>query len=129
MEAVEFLELADVLAIHIDQTARYGGDNSIRDLQLLESALAQPRAGSGDRYFHSFPFGMAAAYLFHIVKNHPFADGNKRTAAVAALVFLDWNGVEISAEPGELAEMTLDVVAGNLDKSGVASWFENHQMN
>ena len=94
---------------------------------LLESAIAQPRAGIGDGYLHAFPFEMAAAYLFHIVMNHPFADGNKRTGTVAALVFLDWHGIEISAEPGELAELTLGVTAEKFKKHDVAEWFESHQ--
>lgn len=59
---------------------------------------------------------MAAAYLYHIVLNHPFADGNKRTGTVAALVFLDWHGIEISAEAGKLAEVTLGVIAKILEK-------------
>ena len=128
MKDVEFLELNDVLAIHIDQTTRYGGDASIRDIGLLESAIAQPRAGVGDGYLHTFPFEMAAAYLFHIVMNHPFVDGNKRTGTVAALVFLDLNGIEISAEPGEIADLTLGVTAGKFDKHYVADWFNNHQV-
>jgi death-on-curing protein len=126
MGAIEFLELNDVLAIHLDQTTRYGGDASIRDAGLLESAVAQPQAGFGDNYLHSFPFEMAAAYLFHIVMNHPFADGNKRTGTVAALVFLDWNGIEIAAEPGDLAALTLNVTAGKFEKPEITKWFESH---
>jgi death-on-curing protein len=69
---------------------------------------------------------MAAAYLFHIVMNHPFVDGNKRTKVVAALVFPDWNGYEIHAQPGELADLTLGVIAGKLNKGDVAKWLEDH---
>lgn len=72
MDDIEFLELNDVLLIHIDQISRYGGEATIRDLGLLESAIAQPQAGFGGELLHSFPFEMAAAYLFHIVMNHPF---------------------------------------------------------
>jgi len=68
---------------------RYGGDPGVRDVGLLESALAQPRVAFGGKTPHAFPFEMAAAYLFHIVQNHPFVDGNIRTGAVAALLFLD----------------------------------------
>ena len=127
MDDIEFLELNDVLLIHIDQISRYGGEATIRDLGLLESAIAQPKAVFCDEFLHSFPFEMAAAYLFHIVMNHPFADGNKRTGTVAALVFLDWHEIETSAEPGELAELTLGVTAGNLEKSHVAKFFETHK--
>ena len=128
MKDVEFLELNDVLAIHIDQISRYGGDASIRDMGLLESAIAQPQASYGDRFLHAFPFEMAAAYLFHIVMNHPFVDGNKRTGTVAALVFLDWNGIEIHAKPGDLAELTLGVTTGNLKKADVATWWKDDSL-
>ncbi|MBI1246659.1 type II toxin-antitoxin system death-on-curing family toxin [bacterium] len=125
---MEFLTLEDVLAIHVDQVSRYGGDASIRDLGLLQSAIAQPQATYGDAYLHAFPFEMAAAYLFHLVMNHPFADGNKRTGTVAALVFLDWHEIEISAEEGELADLTLGVTSGKLTKDDVSHWLEDHRL-
>ena len=71
-----FLTLAEVIAINSDQCRRYGGLAGVRDEGLLLSALAMPQAGFGDEYAHSDIFEMAAAYLFHIVKNHPFIDGN-----------------------------------------------------
>ena len=77
-----FLSLAEVLEIHRDQIERYGGDPGIRDLDLLQSALAIPAAGFGGQYLHNDLYEMAAAYLFHITQNHPFVDGNKRTGAV-----------------------------------------------
>jgi len=126
MAAIEFLQIEVVLAIHVDQTTRYGGDASIRDLGLLESAIAQPQASFGEDYLHAFPFEMAAAYLFHIVMNHPFVDGNKRTGTVAALVFLDWHGIEIQARPWELADLTLGVTTGNLNKGDVTKWLQDH---
>lgn len=128
MASIEFLTLEDVLAIHVDQVSRYGGDASIRDLGLLQSAIAQPQATYGDAYLHAFPFEMAAAYLFHLVMNHPFADGNKRTGTVAALVFLDWHEIEISAEEGELADLTLGVTSGKLTKDDVSHWLEDHRL-
>jgi len=85
---VDFLELPDVLMVHADQIQRYGGETGVRDLGLLESAVAQPRAAFGGEYLHQDLFGMAAAYLFHIVCNHPFVDGNKRVGLVAARPFL-----------------------------------------
>ena len=92
-----FLNLAEVLEIHRDQIERYGGQAGIRDLGLLQSALAMPAAGFGGRYLHEDLLEMAAVYLFHIARNHPFVDGNKRTGAVAALVFLSLNDIEIVA--------------------------------
>jgi len=93
-----FLSLGEVLEIHRDQIDRYGGHPGIRDIGLLQSALAMPAAGFGGRFLHTDLFEMAAAYLFHITQNHPFVDGNKRTGAVASLVFLSLNGVEIKAD-------------------------------
>ena len=69
---------------------------------------------------------MAAAYLFHIVMNHPFVDGNKRTGTVAALVLLDWNGFAFEAHPGELSDLTLAVTASMLGKREIAAFFEAH---
>ena len=76
MEHIDFLELSDVMQIHMNLIANYGGANDIRDSNLLESAIEQPGASYGGSYLHAFPFEMAAAYLFHIVMNHPFVDGN-----------------------------------------------------
>jgi death on curing protein len=126
MAAIEFLQIEVLLPIHVDQTTRYGGDASIRDLGLFESAIAQPQASVGESYLHAFPFEMAAAYLFHIVMNQPFVDGNKRTGTVAALVFHDWNGYEIHAQLGELPDLTLGLTVGNLNKADVAKWLEDH---
>ena len=87
MTEPRFLTLEEVVRIHGDQIARYGGLEGIRDLGLLQSALAMPEAGFGSQYLHEDLASMAAAYLFHLVQNHPFADGNKRVGIVAALVF------------------------------------------
>ena len=75
-----FLTLDEVIEIHRDMIERYGGSFGIRDEGLLESAVAMPQAGFGEQYPHSSVFEMAAAYLFHIVKNHPFVDGNNAPA-------------------------------------------------
>ena len=102
----DFLQVSDVLLLHSDQIDLYGGEHGLRDAGLLESAVAQPQAAAGGAYLHSDVFEMAAAYLFHIVQNHPFLDGNKRTGAVAALVFLDLNGIEIDAPKGSLYDLS-----------------------
>ena len=91
----EFLELEDVLQIHEEQLAAYGGAAGIRDQALLESAAAMPQASFGEEYLHEDLSHMAAAYAFHIAQNQPFLDGNKRTGLVAALVFLDLNGITV----------------------------------
>jgi len=79
-----FLTLDEVMEIHDHQMELHGGNTSIRDFDLLESAVAQPYSGFGDDYFHKDLYEMAAAYLYHITQNHPFVDGNKRTGAQAA---------------------------------------------
>ncbi len=115
-----FLSLAEVLEIHRDQVARYGGASGIRDIELLKSALGMPPATYGGQFLHTDIYEMAAAYLFHLVKNHPFVDGNKRAGAVAALVFLALNGFYFDAPEDDFAEMVLAVARGELDKSDVA---------
>ncbi len=72
--ATDFLGVEDLLTLHADQVDRYGGEHGLRDMGLLESAVAQPQATFGGQLLHAFPFEMAAAYLFHIVKNHPFCE-------------------------------------------------------
>jgi death-on-curing protein len=116
---VKFLTLTEVLEIHRDQIARYGGTTGIRDIELLKSALGMPAATYGGEFLHTDAFEMAAAYLFHLVKNHPFLDGNKRVGAVAALVFLLLNSHNFDAPEDEFAEMVLLVARGEVDKAEV----------
>lgn len=127
MHDIDFLSLDDVLFAHLDQIRRYGGDPGIRDVGLLESAIAQPQATFGSEWLHPFPFEMGAAYLFHIVRNHPFMDGNKRTGAVAALLFLDLNGIEIVAPPGALYDITLAVATGTAGKAEIVEFLRAHR--
>ena len=124
MKPIEFLELDDVLQIHVDQISRYGGTTEIRSPDLLESAIEQPRSTFAGSFLHEFPFEMAAAYLSHLVMNHPFVDGNKRTGTVAALVFLDWNGIAFEARSGELSDLTLAVTSSTIGKREVAEFFQ-----
>jgi death-on-curing protein len=115
-----FLSLAEVLKIHQDQVTRYGGASGIRDIELLKSAIGMPSATYGGQFLHTDINEMAAAYLFHLVKNHPFVDGNKRVGAVAAFVFLALNGFDLGTPEDDLAEMVLSVARGELDKADVA---------
>ena len=115
-----FLSLAEVLEIHQDQVARYGGASGIRDINLLKSALAMPSATYSGEFLHTDVYEMAAAYLFHLVRNHPFLDGNKRVGAVAAMVFLALNGYDLDTPEDDLAEMVLAVARGEVNKAEVA---------
>ena len=120
-----FLDLPELLEIHRDQIERYGGAGGIRDLSLLQSAAAMSAAGFGGQYLHVDLYEMAAAYLFHIVQNHPFVDGNKRTGAVAAIVFLMMNGVELEADVEGLEALARDVAQGRADKARIAEFFRS----
>jgi death-on-curing protein len=115
-----FLTLDEVLGIHACQIRRYGGRPGLRDLGLLQSALAMPETTFAGEFLHGTVFEMAAAYLFHLARNHPFADGNKRTALMSALVFLGLNGQRLDAEPGALYELVDGVAGGRVDKAEVS---------
>jgi death on curing protein len=119
----EFLDIDDVIEIHKLQLAEFGGLDGIRGLELLDSAIAQPKASFGGQFLHEDLFAMAAAYLFHIVTNHAFLDGNKRTALVAALTFLDINGHPIGDPSPLLYNATMDVAKGRLGKDELADLF------
>jgi death on curing protein len=114
-----FLDIEEVLLIHEEQLPRYGGSPGIRDRGLLESAVAMPRATAGGEFAHEDLFAMAAAYAFHIAQNQPFVDGNKRTGLLAALVFLDLNGVEIADSEGRLYDAMIAIAERKLDKPGM----------
>jgi death-on-curing protein len=116
---VEFLDVEDVIEIHALQLAEFGGMPGLRDRALLESAVAQPQASAFGELIHADAIAMAAAYLFHIVRNHPFADGNKRAGLLAALVFLDLNGYAVPDEAPQLYQLTLGVADGSLSKEVV----------
>lgn len=93
---------------------------------LLESALAMPSAGFAGELFHKSLAAMAAAYLFHLCKNHPFFDGNKRVAVVAAEIFLNVNGMRLNVPNEELKGLCLGVAAGEISKSETVAFFEKH---
>jgi death-on-curing protein len=115
-----FLDRDDVLLIHEEQLACYGGGSGIRDAGLLESALGTPRATFGGDFVHEDLFAMAAAYAFHIAQNQPFVDGNKRTGLLAALVFLDLNGIVVADPERRLYDAVIALAERRMDKGGFA---------
>ena len=117
-----FLTLDEVLALHADQIAHDGGRPGVRDLGLLESALAMPRTTFGRAYVHPSLPEMAAAYLFHLAGNHPFVDGNERVGLAAAIAFLGLNGLWLEADPDELAELVLRTAQGEASKAELAEF-------
>ena len=120
-----FLTLDEVLAIQAEQIERYGGSEGLRDSDLLASAVALPAATYGGEFLHSTLFEMGAAYLFHICSNHPFLDGNKRTALASCLTFLWLNDLEVVADPDEIADLVLGVADGSIGKAQVAVYLED----
>ena len=105
-----------VREIHTEAIARFGGSHGVRDMALLESAIAAPQAGYGGKSLYLDVVEIAAAYLFYLCRNHPFIDGNKRAALGACIVFLRLNGVEPKPDAPEWEEMTLAVAASVLDR-------------
>lgn len=122
---IYFLTLEDVLEIHTDQLKRYGGKTGIRDHNLLLSAIAQPLSTFDGQYLHQTFFDKAGAYLFYICQNHPFIDGNKRTALVSALMFLAMNNCPFDYQETELEKLVLSVAEGKAKKEAVAAFFSN----
>lgn len=126
MNRPRFLTVEDVLRLHRDQIDRYGGSHGVRDHGLLDSALAQPQVGLGEEYAHKDLFEMAAAYLFHLVQNHPFNDGNKRIGAYAALVFLFMNGLKVTDVEAEFEALVLAAACGEKKKPEIAEFFRKN---
>ncbi len=112
------------VAAHAEQLAEHGGGEGVRDMRLLESAMARPQnlASYGDPDIAE----LAAAYAFGIARNHPFVDGNKRTAAVVSETFLALNGRSLAASDAELVVAFLALAAGELSEEEMADWFRTH---
>lgn len=119
-----FLSVDEVLALHAVQIRTFGGPAGIRDIGLLESAIGNAEATFEGRLLHESLHEIAAAYLYGICRNHPFVDGNKRTAIATALVFLDMNGIEIAATEDDLYDLVIGVAEGKVSKAAAAVFFE-----
>ncbi|PZV06521.1 MAG: type II toxin-antitoxin system death-on-curing family toxin [Leptolyngbya sp.] len=124
MQTPKFLTYAEVLAIHADQIVSFGGTAGVRDEGLLESALAQPQATFGGEFLHCTIPEQAAAYLYHLAKNHPFIDGNKRTAFAAMDTFLRLNGYRLTLTNEDSYTLVLQAVTDQMDKSAIAARLE-----
>jgi len=124
-----FLTLEEVLIIHQDQIEKYGGSFGLRDKNLLISAISQPKITFKGSFLHKNLYEMAAAYFFHIIKNHPFIDGNKRTGLVSALIFLELNNVEFSEKDDVIEKMVLNIAKGKISKAKIAIWLEKNSIS
>ena len=123
-----FITEEEVYVIHSDQLNRYGGSAGIRDQGLLQSALAQPSASFGGKWLYSDLFEMASAYLFSLVMNHPFVDGNKRVGGMAALAFLEVNGVIVQSDQDAYADLVIAVAAGKAARDDVVTFLRTHSL-
>ena len=113
-----------VLAIHEHQIAEHGGTQGIRDIGLLESALARPENLAA--YGEPDVAALAASYAFGIARNHPFLDGNKRTSYVVTLVFLRLNGRDVEADEATRLQIWLSLAAGDLTEEQLTEWLRSH---
>jgi death on curing protein len=119
---IHFLDLEQVREIHQSQLDLHGGSAGLRDEGLLRSALSQPEASFGGKWLHAGLHEMASAYLFSLVGNHPFVDGNKRVGAVATVVFLRLNGIVMDADQDAYAELVLAVAAEKAARDDVVTF-------
>lgn len=124
--APRFLTIEDILTLHAIAIEDQGGDPSIRDRTLLESAIATPAQQFGGQYLHADIPAMAAAYAFHICMNHPFVDGNKRAGTAAMIAFLSDNGWSFNASADEAEPAILRLAAGESDKAAFTEWARRH---
>lgn len=126
MNEIVFLTKDQILHLHRNAIKDYGGSDSIRDKNLLESALAQPKATFDGKYLHENIYLMASAYFFHISQNQPFMDGNKRTGLIAMYTFLRINGFLLNTENEIIYPILLEVAEGRLDKNDLANFIQRH---
>ena len=124
MTEPEWLALHIVVDFHTEQLALFGGPDGIRDWGLLESALTRPQ--NKFAYRETNLAALAAAYGFGIVRNHPFIDGNKRTALASMIVFLNLNGLALSAPQETAAAIVLALAAGEIGEDVLARWIADH---
>lgn len=118
-----YLAAEQVLRIHQRQVERFGGSGGVRDPGALEAAVSRPQATFGGDDLYPDPAAKAAALLESLVSNHPFVDGNKRTAAMSAELFLLFNGYELTTEDPDFEEVTMATARGELGAEELAIWF------
>jgi death on curing protein len=124
-DKIIFLTVDEVIAFHKIQIDESGGSYGIRDRGLLESAVETPKATFQGTYLHNDIYDMASAYMFHIIKNHPFVDGNKRTGTVAAFAFMFANNIEFSFSQDLVFEQAILIATSQLSKENLAKRFRS----
>jgi death on curing protein len=125
LQTPKFLAISQVLD-HQRQIQRFGGTSGVRDESLLDSALAQPKATFGGELLHPTIGEQAAAYLYHLAMNHPFIDGNKRTAFAVMLIFLNLNGYTLNLSQEQAYNLVIRVVQKEISKEELSGFLELH---
>jgi len=123
---VKYLTVEQILFIHSRLIGETGGSWALRDLGLLQSAVARPQASFEDQELYPTLFSKAAALMESIVRNHPFVDGNKRTGITSAAMFLALNGRRLTCSEAELERFTFQAAKGELTLDQMANWFEKN---
>lgn len=126
MQTPRFLSISQVLDIHQDEINSFGGTFGVRDEGLLDSALAQPQATFGGELLHPTIGEQAAAYLYHLAMNHPFIDGNKRTAFAVMDTFITLNGYSLNLSEEQAYNLVIQVVQRQISKEELSAFMELH---
>jgi death on curing protein len=126
LQTPKFLSIDQVITIHEDQVISFGGKSGIRDEGLLDSALAQPQATFGGELLHPTIYEQAGAYLYHLVMNHPFVDGNKRTAFAVMDTFIILNGYSLDFSGEQAYNLVIRVVQGEISKDDLIDFLQMH---
>lgn len=123
---MKYLVLEDILRLHFQIVEDFGGSHGVRDEGRLQSAVAAPRQEVFGREQYPTIYEKAATYIRNIVADHPFVDGNKRSALTCAGIFLMQNGYELTAMPKDLEDFAVQVAVEHLDIPAIAAWLQTH---
>lgn len=126
MQTPRFISISQVLDIHQDEINSFGGTSGVRDEGLLDSALAQPQATFGGELLHPTIHEQAAAYLYHLAMNHPFIDGNKRTAFAVMDTFITLNAYSLNLSQEQAYNLVIRVVQKEISKEELSAFLELH---
>lgn len=123
-----YLSAEEIVRIHFKVIKQYGGADGVHDIGLLESAVARPKAGFGEYEAYPDLFAKAAVLLHSLIKNHPFIDGNERTALTACSLFLTRNGYLLEAPEKNLFNFILSIANDKLDAQQITEWLKTHSI-
>lgn len=121
-----YLSFDEIIQLHKKEIDIFGGSHGIRDRNLLYSAIGQADLFLFGEPFYKDAYIIAAVYAYHIIKNHPFVDGNKRTGILVSLIFLQMNNVNLVATKDEIYNLAIDIAASRINKDDVIQFFKEH---